>query len=110
MRGICGTLPAMAKKKQSKKHKFKYSEPTNQLRASETLSVPTLKSDGTQNAVLRPPAGRLAGQPTRDFSYVTTDLRRILVLGASLVLAEVLLWYLFGHTGLGSTIYNLVNV
>jgi hypothetical protein len=99
----------MAKKKQSKKHKFKYSEPTTELRPADS-SLPTLKTGGNQTTVLRPPAGRMAAIQSRDFSYVLSDLKRIFVLGVSLVLAELLLWYLFGHTGLGSTVYNLVNV
>ena len=99
----------MAKKKQSKKHKFKYSEPTSQLRPAE-IPPPTLKNNGSQTAVLRPPVGKAATVQARDFSYVLSDLRRIFILGISLVLAELLLWYLFGHTGLGNSAYNLVNV
>lgn len=71
--------------------------------------MPTLKSTGEQPTLLKPPVGRVVVQG-RDFSYVISDLRRILALGASLVVAELALWYLFGHTGLGKSVYNLVNV
>ena len=100
----------MAKKKQSKKHKFKYSEPTTQLRAADAGVMATLQSNGSQTTILRLPTGRVVAATTRDFSYVISDLRRILVLGVSLVLAELVLWYLFGHTGLGTYVYSLVNV
>lgn len=45
-----------------------------------------------------------------DFGYVTTDLRRVGVFAISLILLELLLWYLMSHTGLGNSIYNLIQV
>jgi hypothetical protein len=72
--------------------------------------MPTIKTNGNQATVLRPPATRVVAVSGRDFSYVLTDLKRIFWLGVSLVLAELLLWYLFGHTGLGDSVYSLVSV
>jgi hypothetical protein len=92
----------MAKKKSSKanrKHQFKYAAPST--------------------AVVAPSAKQPAGSPTlpsaaaasqRDFSYVAVDLRRIALLGGSLVVFEFVLWYIFNHTGLGPAVYNLVKL
>jgi len=100
----------MAKKKQSKKHKFKYTEPTTSFRNSDVAdsgSSAHVKFSATANGsqYLKPADGY-----GRDFSYVVNDLRRIVILGGSLVVAEVALWYLFAHTGLGSAVYSLVKV
>lgn len=46
----------------------------------------------------------------RDFSYVLVDLRRTAILAGSLVIFQIVLWYLFTHTGLGPSVYNLVKV
>jgi hypothetical protein len=102
----------MAKKKQSKKHKFKYSEPTNSLRGA-VADAPQPSGSGAPHLAATLPGVRPTSQPAnagRDFSYVLVDLRKILLLGGSLILAEVALWFVFGHTGLGNTIYSLVNV
>lgn len=90
----------MAKKKSLKtnrKHQLKYAAPT-----------------GEATAVVRPAKATVVGSAVatteRDFSYVTHDLGRILMLGSGLIFFLVILWYLFGHTGLGSSVYNLIKV
>jgi len=61
--------------------------------------------------VAQPGSGRSAiAVGARDFSYVSRDVRRIGVLAITLVVLELVLWYLFAHTGVGDTVYNLVNV
>ena len=52
----------------------------------------------------------VAAGPTRDFSYVGGDLRRIMILAVVLVGIEFALWFLFTHTGVGNQVYNLVKV
>lgn len=100
----------MAKKKnQSKKHKFKYADPS----ASTMSAMPVSNGEqNSQNGVVSrsPRAGGAAAVPTRDFSYVAGDLRRILVLAVILVALEFGLWFLFAHTGVGSQVYSLVKV
>jgi hypothetical protein len=104
----------MAKKKsQNKKHKFKYAEPTSGVgqasqvvQSSEVISTQLNRSAAPQGR----PARVQSLADTRDFSYVGQDLRRIGVLAGSLLALEIALWYLFGHTGIGSTVYNLVSV
>jgi len=100
----------MAKKKQSgKKHKFKYAEPNLTVQAPVSAAagaaMATSTAGASTSARLRPAAGN-----DRDFGYVFGDLRRIVILAAILVSVELVLWYLFSYTGLGSSIYNLVKV
>jgi hypothetical protein len=100
----------MAKKKQSKKHKFKYSEPTSAL-DGQSFATGTTSGDEKLSATIVKARESKASQPAgRDFSYVVGDLRRILILGSSLVIAELALWFLFSHTGLGSSVYSLIKV
>jgi hypothetical protein len=105
-------MSAMAKKKsQSKKHKFKYSEPTSGVRPDLEKGVPEATISNAK-VMAKAKQGRPAGAvvaDTRDFSYVGADVRRIGVLAASLVALELVIWYLFGHTGLGNAVFNLVQ-
>jgi hypothetical protein len=97
----------MAKKKtQGKKHKFKYVEPTSNLGTVAPQANAGI-SDGAQSRIRQVAA--VGGAPSRDFSYVGRDLRRISILLLSLVVLELVLWYLFSHTGLGNAVYNLVQ-
>lgn len=48
--------------------------------------------------------------PAQEARFVAADLRRVGVLLLSLVGLELVLWYLMGHTSLGTTIYNLIQV
>ncbi len=86
----------MAKKKSSKtnrKHQFKYASPST---AASTAAVGS------------PATTPVASE--RDYSYVGVDLRRIMWLGGSLVILQLVLWYIFTHTGIGPSIYNLVQI
>jgi hypothetical protein len=90
----------MAKKKSSKanrKHQFKYASPQT------TATAVVAKTS---------PAGGVATGTAdeRDFRYVGVDLRRIAWLGGSLILLQFVLWYIFTHTGVGPSIYNLVQI
>ena len=97
----------MAKKKnQGKKHKFKYAEPTSSLGTVETQASAST-TDNSQSRIRQVAA--VAGTPSRDFSYVGRDLRRISLLLLCLVTLELVLWFLFSHTGLGNAVYNLVQ-
>jgi hypothetical protein len=104
---ICGTMAPMAKKKtQGKKHKFKYAEasPNVQVEAALRSSAAVLGSAGAQKG--RFPHGAVS--PGRDFSYVGSDLRRIVIMAVALVAIEVGLWALLAHTQLGDIVYRLV--
>lgn len=94
----------MAKKKyQTKKHTFKHANVAPAVSdAATSSSVPEASRPFT--------ASRAATVDTRDFAYVTADLRRIFVIGGSLVVAELVLWFLFSHTSLGSNVYSLIHL
>lgn len=115
VRRVYDTMAPMAKKKnQSKKHRFKYAEPTSGLSASSGSNQPARTSqpqDTGAKAAALAGAGRtgVAAQ-TRDFSYVLVDLRRLSVLAVALVALELILWYLLSHTSLGSAVYRLLSV
>jgi hypothetical protein len=96
----------MAKKKSTgKKHKFKYAAPTGPAAVSAApvtaVSAPAASTK---------PAGTTAASPVDDYGYVGRDLMRIGALALGLIVLEVGLWLLFGHTSLGSSVYNLVRV
>jgi hypothetical protein len=103
----------MAKKKQAKKHKFKYAEPSTLVGTWPTADAPAVLGKAVGASRTGVPAKLGAGAvaaTTRDFSYVGADLRRIAVFGISLVILELALWFLFNHTGLGNTVYSFVKV
>jgi hypothetical protein len=87
----------MAKKKSPKanrKHQFKYATPPS-----------TVVTTG-----IKIPSGVATATDARNFSYVGYDLRRIAWLGGGLVLLQLILWWLFTHTGLGPTVYSWVKL
>jgi hypothetical protein len=108
----------MAKKKnQSKKHKFKYASPATGDVALSSDQIASSAEAGSGKPVARSKEvrSRQVAQATvvigaRDFSYVGADLRRIALLAVFLVALEVVLWLILGHTGVGNSIYQLVQV
>lgn len=103
-------MAQMAKKKQLKKHKLKHGEQSTGVVSNESQEAPkaTPKVPATPSGVTKAITG--AGNVTeRDFSYVGGDLRKILVLAVSLMAVELVLWFLFGHTGLGNAVYQAVR-
>lgn len=95
----------MAKKKNiSKKHKFKHVDATALEQPAE------LNASSTVVASPRPQAAPVAVTSGRDFSYVAGDLRRIALLGGSLVVIELILYYVLVHTVFGLTVYSLVKI
>jgi hypothetical protein len=98
----------MAKKsKTTKKHRLKYAQPATD---SAVVSTPAAASAPASSSMASPRPMSSAVATGRDFSFVAGDLRRLAVLAVSLVAVELVLWYLMGHTGLGQTLYNLINV
>jgi hypothetical protein len=103
----------MAKKKyQSKKHKFKHATSHDGLMSS--TSEPEHKGSTTSEikSSLRESRKSVAvfSSVSRDFGYVAVDLRRVATFAVALVAIELILWYVFGHTGVGPSVYKLVNV
>jgi hypothetical protein len=98
------TMSAMAKKKQTKKHKFKYTDPVIATASGVSSSAVAMGGD------MRAPQSRqsVTGNQ-RNFSYVGRDMRRVALLALCLVVLELVLYYLLTHTGLGSTLDSLVH-
>lgn len=99
----------MAKKKQTKKHKFKYAAPTAGVGApiavaNEPAAIPASRP------VKSRPSQTQTGVVTRNFTYVGHDVRRVAIFAGGLIGVELILWWSFGHTGLGNAVYNLVHV
>lgn len=87
--------------KAGRKHNFKHAQTTSaSTTAPRTGVAPTSAPTSVSAAVAE----------KHDYSYVVADLRRIAILGGSLIVLEVVLWYLLNHTGLGTSIYSLVKV
>ena len=101
-------MAQMAKKKQLKKHKLKHGEQEQAIQPvqKEAASKARLQSPASV------PARAMTGSGTtteRDFSYVGADLRKILILAACLISAELVLWILFSHTGMGTKVYQVIQ-
>jgi hypothetical protein len=102
----------MAKKsKTTKKHRFKYTEPTGLKAAQSSVATAEPVTSGSESSkTAKQPVTPSAVALGRDFSYVVTDLRRLGVLMAGLVALEAVLWYLLNHTGVGDVVFNLIQV
>ncbi len=88
----------MAKKKTTKKHNFKYAQPAGVALAGAPNSNSAIK---TQSQAM------IDGQ---NYKYVVTDVKRVLVILAVLVVVELSLWFVLSHTEAGSSIYGLMKV
>lgn len=82
----------MSKPKKPKKRDFSY------LLTSQTPVKPVDTPQPSQPA------------DTLEFNYVGRDVKRILILAVGLVLLQLVLWYLFEHTGLGPAVYRLIKL
>lgn len=97
----------MAKKKNpNRKHKFKYAEPV----------LPTAVVGSTARSATVAQASVGAGlvgaaNPTgQAYGYVARDVRRLGILALVLVLLELGLWYILGHTSAGQSVYSLIRL
>jgi hypothetical protein len=102
----------MAKKKNiQKKHKFKHVETANESTRPLLSENSSAQADSLDRIDARPrprstPANGPVMSGTRDFRYVVGDMKRIGVMAASLVALEIVLFYLFNHTGFGPAVYS----
>jgi hypothetical protein len=93
-----------SKKKHSKKQQFKYAVPTVTPAQSSPASVQMLSK---ASLAVSAPAVTTA---IPGIDRIRRDVRRVLVLAASFVLLELVLWYLFSHTALGPAVYKLIKL
>lgn len=101
----------MAKKKKSKKHNFTYGKPGRSAKPVAPFAKTQAEPAPSKQTAVSP------GTPTSVASYevahlpeIKSDVGRVLVLAVCFVAAQIVLWYLFEHTGLGPHIYNLVKL
>jgi hypothetical protein len=100
----------MAKKKNiSKKHKFKHVDQAAEFGTfSNTDNTKVLQPSKTPVVV----AGRASGLTSdgRDFSYVGGDVQRIAILAVSLIILEIVLYFLLVHTSIGPSLYQHISI
>jgi hypothetical protein len=104
----------MAKKKnQGKKHKFKHTSAMASNSVSRTIisdqDIPNTEVSSRQTAPVRKTSLQ-ATTVGRDFSYVSNDLRRVMLFAVCLVGLELVLWFVFGHTAFGPAVYQSIKV
>src|SRR5674476_883542 len=98
----------MAKKKKAKnKKKLHRSQAARPAATGSGEAVgPTATQVGLPSApVLRPSTATIpgvSGTPAARWSYMGGDVRRIGMFASICILAELVLWYAFSYTGLGS--------
>jgi hypothetical protein len=96
-----------SKKKHGKKQQFKYAAPVGApasvVSSSQSTATPIAS---LSKATLASPVA-VARVEVPGLHLIRHDVRRVLVLAGSFVAIELMLWYLFGHTPLGPTIYKL---
>ncbi len=95
-----------SKKKHGKKQQFKYAAPVGAVQAAESVVAPAAPLPKASLAT--PTAAARTEVP--GLSLIRHDVRRVLVLAGSFVALELGLWYLFGHTSLGSAVYRLIKL
>lgn len=94
----------MAKKKSHKKQSFKYAEP---VKASDTVAPRTAP---TKSVVKDTTAPVTSAALSAEYPFLRGDMIRLAAIAGSLIALELGLWYAFGHTGLGDTVYNLYQL
>ncbi len=99
----------MAKKKKShklhKKNQFKDASPTNSATTGEAQVKPTpvvAATKGVNSASLNYEIANL--------HLIKRDIRKVALLAGFFVALQLVLWFLFEHTGLGNAVYHLIKV
>jgi len=107
----------MAKKRKNRKQKrtaaSRRTAAPVQTAASSVESVPAVSAAAAAaaSATVQPRTRPAASaESVARWSYVRADVRQIAILFGVCVGLELLLWYLFEHSGLGSSIYSLVKL
>lgn len=75
-------------------------------------SAPAAKPTSPSQSNITTPA-KTTNRPVIDQSrwgYVGRDVRRIVLLAGACIALLVVIWYLFGHSGLGDSVYSLFKV
>ena len=96
----------MAKKKQTKKHNFKYSSPTT----TGDIPLSSISQPGSPEIASKFKSSKPAMSLSENFSYVSHDLRRIAIFAGALIAVEIIVWWSFDHTSLGNSVYSLIKL
>jgi hypothetical protein len=102
----------MAKKKSHKKrHNIKAKKQSASSITPSTSQVAAAVSTTSASVAVAPAVVKNTTASTDSkLLYVRRDLVRIVWLVSGFVALELVLWYLFDHTGLGSSIYSLIKI
>ncbi len=99
----------MSKKKNRKKHQFKHTAPPSvQTEGVQTQAMGQQGSNSKPLAPRKSSNAALAG--VDNFDYVPGDIKRVAILAFGFITLQMILWYLFNHTGLGAHVYGLVKL
>jgi hypothetical protein len=100
----------MGKKKSHKRQQFKYSSQKAVSDATENnvTGMDKTNSQKSQYSMANRASQAMAG--VEDFGYVRRDLRGLLTLAVACVALELVIWYVFGHTPLGTRAYSLFSI
>jgi heme/copper-type cytochrome/quinol oxidase subunit 3 len=99
----------MAKKKKHKKHNFNHAKSAPQATNKPAEPTAIAATPTRARAVASGPQLAALAMPDKHMQQITADVRRVLMLAVGFVLLQIILWYLFEHTGLGPAVYNLVH-
>ncbi len=97
----------MAKKKKFKKHQFKQ---RNQADAPLAPAAMPSAEVAAVTSTSVPKSVAPVVVESADLAFVKRDLRKVAVLAAGFVALQLILWYLFRSTALGSHVYSLIKV
>ena len=97
----------MAKKKTHKKQSFKYAQPTQASEKNSGIQIPNTMAARTPANVISQSASVVTGN---DNPFLSQDLTRLGIIAIALVAIEFGLWFVFGHTSVGLTVYNLYKI
>jgi hypothetical protein len=101
----------MAKKKKSKKHSAHHAR-SQQVPAAQSTSTAPVASAPAVATVPRAskPAEKVLDYEVGHLGHVVRDVRRVMVLGLSFVVAELVLWLVLDYTSVGSHVYGLIKL
>ena len=96
----------MAKKKNRKKHSFKPRQADLVATTEQTSST----TGDISTSVVTKPTHKSSQTQGIDLSYVSSDMKKTAILVAIFLVLELVLWYLFRTTSLGTKAYSLIKL
>lgn len=103
----CDIMVPMAKKKTHKKQSFRYAQPTQVTERSNGSQVPNTSAIRTPTTSITQSNSAVTAN---DNPFLSQDLARLGIIAVALIAVEFGLWFVFGHTSVGSAVYNLYKI